>query len=238
MNTRTVRSLMTHNVVTARPGTGFKEIVDTMATERVSALPVVDAEGHVVGVVSEADLLPRLDPPRDRAHALLIGRRRRAVAAKAAGDVAADLMTTPAVTIGPDATAGAAARLMQQHRVKRLPVVDGEGRLVGIVSRRDLLATYLRADTDIRAEVRENVLRRDLLIGPTEVTASVHEGVVTLTGTVDRRSTARIVDRLVGTVTGVVDVANRLRWQYDDSEDINRRYVFDAQVRPLVRWPS
>lgn len=238
MNTRRVRPLMTHDVVTARPGTGFKEIVDTMATGRVSALPVVDTEGHVVGVVSELDLLHKLDPSAGRAHVLLIGRRRRAIAAKAAGDVAADLMTAPAVTIGPDATAGAAARLMQQHRVERLPVVDSDGRLVGIVSRRDLLATYLRADADIRAEVRENVLLHDLLIGPREVTASVHEGVVTLTGRVERRSTARMVERLVRAVTGVVNVVGRLRWTHDDSADIDRRYAFDAQIGPMVRWPS
>jgi CBS domain-containing protein len=229
---------MTHDVATARPGMGFKEIVEIMATQRVSALPVVDPGAHVAGVVSEADLLHKLDPPADTEHATLIGRRRRAAAAKAAGDVAADLMTTPPVTIGPDATAAAAARLMQQHQVKRLPVVDGTGRLVGIVSRRDLLAAYLRTDEDIRAEIRENVLMGELLIGPTEVATTVHGGVVTLHGTVETRSIARIAGRLARAVTGVVDVANHLRWEYDDSADIKRRYVFDAQVNPPVRRPS
>jgi CBS domain-containing protein len=238
MNTRTVRILMTHNVVTARPGTAFKEIVDMMATERVSALPVVDAAARVVGIVSEADLLHKLDPPTDAEHAWLISRRQRAAAAKAAGDVAADLMTKPAVTIGPDATAAAAARLMQRHQIKRLPVVDTNGRLVGIVSRRDLLGAYLRTDDDIRADVRENVLMRDLLIGPTDVSATVHDGVVTLTGTVDSRSLARITGRLVRAVTGVIDVANHLRWEYDDSADIKRRYVFDAEIMPPVRRPA
>lgn len=238
MNTRTVRSLMTHNVATVRPGTGFKEIVDTMATERISALPVVDPAGRIVGVVSEADLLHKLDPLTDPDHVRLAGQRRRAATAKAAGDVAADLMTAPAVTIGPDATAAAAARLMQEHEVKRLPVVDSDGRLIGIVSRRDLLAAYLRTDDDLRAEISDQVLMRELFLGPAEVNAIVHNGLVTLTGTVDRRSTARIADRLVRAVTGVVDVANHLRWEYDDSVDIKRHYVFDAQVEPLVRWPS
>jgi CBS domain-containing protein len=238
MNTRTVRTLMTHTVATARPDMGFKEIVDIMATERVSALPVVDPAGHVVGVVSEADLLHKLDPPADTERARLMSRRRRAAAAKAAGDAAADLMTAPVVTIGPDATAAAAARLMQEHQIKRLPVVDNDGRLVGIVSRRDLLAAYLRTDDDIHAEIRDHVLMRDMLIGPNEVTVTVHDGLVTLAGTVGRRSTARITGRLVRAVTGVVDVANHLRWEYDDSADITRRYVFDAQVGPLVRWPS
>jgi len=238
MNARTVRTLMTHNVVTARADTGLKAIVDMMAGERVSALPVVDADDRVLGVVSEADLLPKLDPPTARTHALPIGRRRRVATAKAAGAVAADFMTAPAVTTGPDVTAAAAARLMQLHRIKRLPVVDSDGRLVGIVSRRDLLATYLRTDADIRTEVREDVLLDDLLIGPSEVSATVHDGVVTLAGTVDRRSTARIVDRSVRAVTGVVDVANKLRWAYDDSTDIERHYSFDAEIEPLVRWPS
>jgi NAD(P) transhydrogenase subunit beta len=120
MNARTVRTLMTHNVVTARPDTGFKDIVDTMATERVSALPVVDADGLVVGIVSEDDLLYKLERPEHGAGARLVSRQRREAQAKAAGDTAADLMTTPAVTIGPEATAGAAARLMHQHEVREL----------------------------------------------------------------------------------------------------------------------
>jgi CBS domain-containing protein len=234
MNARTVRTLMTHNVVTARPDTGFKDIVDTMATERVSALPVVDADGWVVGIVSEADLLHKLERPDHGTAARLISRDRREATAKAAADVAADLMTAPAVTIGPDATVGAAARLMHLRQIKRLPVVDDDGRLVGIVARRDLLATYLRADAEIRAEIRNDVLLGDMLIGPSEVTATVRDGVVTLAGTVDRRSTAQILERLVRGVTGVVDVVGQLQWRYDDRDDLRRRYVFDAEVRPLA----
>lgn len=238
MNTRTVRTLMTHTVVTAHADTGYKDIVDTMAAERVSALPVVDDGGRVVGVVSAADLLLKLEHPEYSAAARLVSRERREATAKAAGDVAADLMTAPAITIGPEATAAAAARLMHQHQVKRLPVVDDGGHLVGIVSRRDLLATYLRSDDEIRAEIRDNVLLGDMLIGPSEMTATVHDGVVTLAGTVDRRSTAQIVDRLVRGVAGVVDVVGRLRWKYDDRDDLRRRYVFDAEVRPMVHWPA
>jgi len=144
-------------------------------------------------------------------------------------------MTTPVVTIRPEATAGAAARLMHQHEVKRLPVVDGDGRLVGIVARRDLLATYLRPDEEIRTEIRDEVLLGDMLIGPSEITATVHDGVVTLAGAVDRRSTAQIVDRLIRGVAGVVDVVGQLRWQYDDRDDLRRHYVFDAEIRPLAR---
>jgi|SoiMethySBSTD1v2_1073268.scaffolds.fasta_scaffold00458_18 CBS domain-containing protein len=235
MNARTVRTLMTHDVVTARPDSGFKDIVDAMTTRRVSALPVVAADGQVVGIVSEADLLYKLERPEHGAAARLISRQRREATAKAAGDTAADLMTTPVVTIRPEATAGAAARLMHQHEVKRLPVVDGDGRLVGIVARRDLLATYLRPDEEIRTEIRDEVLLGDMLIGPSEITATVHDGVVTLAGAVDRRSTAQIVDRLIRGVAGVVDVVGQLRWQYDDRDDLRRHYVFDAEIRPLAR---
>jgi CBS domain-containing protein len=234
MNTRTVRSLMTHTVVTARPDTGYKDIVDMMATDRVSALPVVDTDGRVVGIVSEADLLCKLERPEHSATARLISRDRREATAKAAGAIAADLMTAPAVTIGPDATAGAAARLLHRHHVKRLPVVDTDGRLIGIVARRDLLATYLRTDAEIRTEIRDDVLLGDLLIGPSEITATVHNGVVTLAGTVDRRSTAQIVDRLVRSVAGVVDVVGQLRWHYDDRDDLRPHYLFAAEVRPLA----
>ncbi len=233
MNTRTVRSVMTRNVVTARPDTSFKDLVTTLADERVSALPVVDDEGRVVGVVSEGDLLHRLDLPPDNPHSRLLRRRASAAPAGPLGDVAAGLMTRPAVTVASNAAVGSAARLMERHGVKRLPVVDGT-RLVGIVSRRDLLSTYLRADDDIRTEVRGDVLLTD----PATVKVVVDEGVVTLTGTVDRRSTAEIAGRLARAVSGVVDVVNLLDWQYDDSSELKRHYVFDAQVGPTVRWPT
>ncbi len=236
MNTRTVGSVMTRNVVTARPDTSFKDLVTTLADERVSALPVVDDEGLVVGIVSEGDLLPRLDRPRDNPHRRLL---RRAAAAPAGplGDVAAGLMTRPAVTVASNAAVGSAARLMERHGVKRLPVVDGT-RLVGIVSRRDLLSTYLRADDDIRAEIRGDVLERVLLTDPDAVEVAVDEGVVTLTGTVSRRSTVEIAGRLARAVSGVVDVVDLLDWQYDDTAELKRHYVFDAQVGPTVRWPT
>ncbi|GAA0937311.1 CBS domain-containing protein [Virgisporangium aurantiacum] len=232
MNTRTVGSVMTRNVVTARPDTSFKDLVTTLADERVSALPVVDDEGLVVGIVSEGDLLHRLDLPPDSPHGRLLHRRRPAPAGPL-GDIAAGLMTRPVVTIGSDATVGSASRLLEKHGVKRLPVVDG-GRLVGIVSRRDLLSTYLRADDDIRAEVRADALLSD----PDAVGIVVDEGIVTLTGTVGRRSTADIAGRLARAVSGVVDVVNLLDWKYDDSAELRRHYVFDAQVGPTVRWPT
>jgi CBS domain-containing protein len=237
MNTRTVRSVMTRNVATARPDTTFKDLVATLAEERVSALPIVDDAGRVVGVVSEGDLLHRLDLPPNSPHGRLLRRRGPEPPAGPLADMAAGLMSRPVVTIGPDATVASAARLMEKHGVKRLPVVDRD-RLVGIVSRRDLLSTYLRADDDIRTEVRDDVLQRVLENDPATVEIIVDDGIVTLTGTVDRRSTAEIAGRLARAVSGVVDVVNLLGWRYDDEAELKRHYVFNAQVGPTVRWPT
>jgi CBS domain-containing protein len=226
-----VRDVMTRRVVAVRGHAGYKEMVDALTGYGVSALPVVDEETRVVGLVSEADLLPKVEFAGDDPRAGLLARRaRRTARAKAGGDTAADLMTAPAVTVDPDTTVVAAARLMESEAVKRLPVVDGDGRLVGIVARSDLLRVFLRGDGDIRAEVEADVLGRTLAIEPSDVDVEVRAGVVRLRGRVDRSSTARIAVRLTRAVTGVVDVLDGLGYGYDDEPDLNRRYLFDAEV--------
>lgn len=139
-------------------------------------------------------------------------------AAKAEARSTADLMTAPAVTVGPEATLAEAARLMHRRRVKRLPVVDGEGRLVGIVSRADLLQPFLRIDESIAEEVRTAVLLQTLVIEPEAVTVTVENGVVRLEGELETRSLAAIAARLVKAVDGVVAVDNRLSWELDDTK--------------------
>lgn len=233
MSTPTVETVMTRDVVTARLDTPFKELVELLATHRIGALPVVNG-GRVVGVVSQTDLVHKLDLPADGPGMRLFGRHREA-RIKAVGDIAGDLMTTPAVTVTTGTTLAAAARLMDRRRVTHLPVVDDKERLVGIVARHDLLTPYLRTDDDLRAEIRHEIVERSLLLEPTDVTVTVDEGVVTLTGTVDRRSTARIAVSLTRAFAGVVDVVDGLKWKYDDSEEIRRRYGFDAQIGPVVR---
>ena len=130
--------------------------------------------------------------------------------------VAADLMTAPAVTVAPDAPVVVAVKRIETERVKRLPVVDGDGRLVGIVSRRDLLRMHVRPDPVIRSEIVDDVLRRTLRIDPVAVQVDVAGGVVTLAGVVDRRSTADLAVRLAASVPGVVDVIDKLARQRDD----------------------
>jgi CBS-domain-containing membrane protein len=209
---------MTREVVTVGERTPFKQIAGTMAERRVSALPVLDDEGRVAGIVSEADLLLKEEFPDGPAGGHLFqGRRQRMERAKAAGDTAAELMTAPAVTVGPDATVAEAARLLHRHGIKRMPVVDPAGPLLGIVSRNDLLKVFLRSDAEIAQEVRQEVLVRAMWVNPDTVTIKVRDGVVTLTGQLERRSLIPITVNLVHGLDGVVDVVDRLSFEVDDS---------------------
>ncbi|MFG1803672.1 CBS domain-containing protein [Micromonospora carbonacea] len=212
-----VRDVMTTDVAAVREGTAYREIVDVLTGWRVTAAPVVDGARRVLGVVSEADLLHKVEllgQPHERR--VFVGRRQREAQVKAGATLAADLMSAPAVTVGPDASCVEAARLMTQRHVKRLPVVDDLGRLVGIVTRGDLLRVHLRPDGDIRADVVGEVLRRTLGVRDDVVDVTVHDGVVTLTGQLERRSTVRLALRLSAQVSGVVEVVDALGWAVDD----------------------
>ena len=222
MTGQRVRDVMTPEVVVVAPDCGFKHIVDVLADFRVSAVPVVQ-DGTVIGIVSGADLLHKLEFSDDAAHGWRMVERhsRRVARAKAGGTTARDLMSTPVVTIGPEDSLATAARTMEQHRVKRLPVVD-DGRLVGIVARGDLLRRYLRPDAEIEREIVTDVLGRRMWLDPTEVQVSVADGRVALSGCPDRRSTTILAGRLVGGVDGVVTVTNELTWRYDDLSGAER----------------
>jgi CBS domain-containing protein len=226
---------MTENVVTVPEDMPYKEIVATLAQHAVSAVPVVDEVGRVVGVVSEADLLHKMEFAGLEPHLHLIERRQRRVArVKALGDTARDLMSSPAVTVSPEAALTAAASTMESERVKRLPVVDGRGRAVGIVSRRDLLRVYLRDDEAIRDEIRNQVLRQTLWIDPDTIDVTVDQGVVVLMGRADRRSTAQIIVRLCEAVPGVVEVIDQLEHGYDDTADMSRHHFMSPMVKETI----
>jgi CBS domain-containing protein len=218
MNGQRVKDVMTPEVVVVAPDCGFKHIVDVLADFKVSAVPVVE-DDTVIGIVSEADLLHKVEFGGAVEPARLLERRRhRSHRQKAAGETARDIMTAPVITIGPENTLPAAARLMEQHHIKRLPVIDtGSGELVGIVARRDLLRRYLRPDTDIHREIVEDVLLRTMWIDPADIGVTVTEGRVTLKGRPDRRSTAQIAVRLTRGVDGVVSVTDELTWRFDDT---------------------
>ncbi|WP_116245592.1 CBS domain-containing protein [Nocardiopsis sp. FIRDI 009] len=218
----TVRSVMTSQVVAVTEDAGYREVLEALVDHHVGALPVTDAEGRVVGVVSEEDLLHKeefkggdyIPPPRARLRARLgVGGAARD---KARATSAAELMTRPAVTVGPDSSVVEAARLMERRGVKHLPVVDEEGRLVGIVSRSDLLRVFLRGDAEIADEVRGEIAEVMNRARDEEPTATVSDGVVHMTGTVRLRSEAQELVRRAQRIEGVVSVDSDIDWHVDD----------------------
>jgi CBS domain-containing protein len=171
-----VRDVMTTGVVAVGPGASFGHLASLLRAHRVSGLPVVDDDGIVLGVVSEADLL-EVEAARDR-HGPL-ARRKPA----SPGELTArDLMTRPAVTTSPAELVSDAGRLMSSRKLRRLPVVDGQGRLVGIVSRSDVLSVFRRADEDIRREITEDVIADGFFTDPGRFTVTVKDSIVTLAG--------------------------------------------------------
>ena len=205
----TVNDVMTTTVVAVAPDAQFKEIVAVMRQWKVTAVPVLEGEGRVVGVLSEADLLHK-EQFHDEEPGMIEQLRRLGDTAKAGSVSAKDLMTTPAITVDAAATLPQAARIMALHQVKRLPVVDPGGVLRGIVSRADLLKVFLRPDDDIKAEVRREVVERLFPVSRRGIGVSVADGVVTLTGTVHDGALIPVAARLAHAVEGVVGVTCEL----------------------------
>ena len=206
-----VKDVMTTPVVAVKPTASFKELAVMLRRHRVSALPVVDDDTRLIGIVSEADLLVKevLNGSGGGAMAGLLPHREQE---KADGVTAADLMTRLTVTITPEDTVEQAARLMYHLRVKRLPVVDPGGQLVGIVSRSDLLAVYDRPDDMILAEITDDVIRREMLIDPAPFTVTVINGIVTVSGAPESAELGRTVVERIRQVLGVVDVHDELTY--------------------------
>ncbi|AWN30580.1 MULTISPECIES: CBS domain-containing protein [unclassified Streptomyces] len=220
---RMVGDLMTTAVVSVRRDTGFKDVAEHLAEHDITAAPVVDDQGRPIGVVSEADLLRKQESQTDPGGHLTAANLRPAERAKAHALTAEELMTSPAVTARPQWSVVEAARTMAHHHVKRLPVVDEAGRLVGIVSRGDLLHVFLRRDLTIRQEIMADALTRTLGLDPGTVIVQVTDGRVTLSGTVPQESLIPIAVRLSESVDGVVDVTNHLRAEADATAGTPRR---------------
>ncbi|HEX4291261.1 MAG TPA: CBS domain-containing protein [Trebonia sp.] len=211
----TVKDIMTTRVVAVHRRTPFKSMAARLRADRVSAFPVVDDEGKVVGVVSETDMLPKetLDAgwadgrPEMSSHIL-----RRRDQEKAESQTAGDLMTEPAVTAAPEDTVEHAARLMYVNQVKRLPVTDAAGHLVGIISRSDVLSVFDRPDGEIGREIAEDPIAGDLRAGSGRFTVVVENGVVTLAGSPATAELGRAVVARARHVEGVVAVRDRLEY--------------------------
>ncbi|MFC4944954.1 CBS domain-containing protein [Pseudonocardia sp. GCM10023141] len=223
---------MTKTVLSVDENAGFIDIADTLYIASVRALPVVDTDRTLLGVISEADVLrtaERADPSGAATRRWRYRPRhthRTAPTGKAGATTARELMTTDVVTIGPDATVAKAAALMRVNGLSWLPVVDARRRVLGVLGRSDLLLVFFREDDAIRAEIVEDVLRRSVLADPAGVLVEVADGVVTLTGELDTHADAVLAARLTEQVEGVIAVIDHLRWRVDER-------VADASVGPL-----
>lgn len=240
MRQEKVGAVMSTDIVGARRDTPFKEVARLLREHRISGLPVVDDEERVLGVVSRTDLvahqatfgapspaLRRFGPPGWTTAA-----RRRA--AKATARTAGQLMTSPALVVHADDTVIEAATLMTERDVARLPVLDEEDRLVGIVTRHDLLTVFLKPDERIHREVADDVLRRTLWLPPGSVHVDVTDGVVTLTGNMERRSDARLAVSMTRKVSGVIAVVDNLTYRQDDARPAFQPRMVHHRVDPTM----
>jgi CBS domain-containing protein len=210
----TVKDVMSTHVIAVRQGAPYKEMAAMLHEQRVSAFPVVDDDNKVIGVVSESDLLTKeafdAAPP-----GALDGMLRRREHARASAITAAELMTKPPVTIGPDAPVTQAARLMYSRRVKRLPVTSDDGTLIGIVSRADVLSVYSRPDADIHREITRDEVLGTFLCDPDRFTVTVTDGIVTIAGIPESTVVGRDIIEAARHVEGVVAVRDRLSYLQD-----------------------
>ncbi len=217
---KTVRDVMTHPVQSVRPETPLKEVARLLIDHRISGLPVVDDSGKVLGVVSEGDLLMKGQEHgavHHRPLARIFGESEetRRLLAKAEARTAGDAMTTPALTIDAGRPINVAATLMVERKVNRLPVTE-DGRLVGIVTRADVVRTFVRSDEELAEAIRDEVLVRALWVDPAGFTVEVVDGIATVTGRVRRRSTAAMIEPMVEMVAGVIAVNANVEWSEDD----------------------
>jgi CBS domain-containing protein len=226
----TVRQVMRSQVMTVGPTTPLKDVAQLLVDRRISGVPVVDDRGHVLGVVSEADFLVKEQGSEEVHHRPLSrfigesGATRRALA-KVAAVTAGEAMTSPAITVEPWVPVPKAAAAMTSHRVNRLPVVD-DGVLVGIVTRADLVRSYVRSDEELARTIRFEVIRQLLWLDPATFAIEVHDGVAAISGSVERRSTAEMIARLTAMVPGIIDVDSSVSWRIEDRD-----------IAPLERDP-
>lgn len=212
-----VRDIMTTDPISVRPDTLLKEAARIMVRHQVSGLPVIDDTGKLVGIVTEGDFL-RQEASRDRPYrmSLLDALFGEGDTDLPSAETVGEVMTSKVVTITPEATLGEAARVMTGRNVKRLPVVDLEGGLEGIISRADVVNAFTKPDDVIEDEVREDIIRRLLFLDPDSVDVSVVDGVVHLAGEMENRTEVHLLEELTRRIAGVVRVDSDLVYQVDD----------------------
>ena len=229
MRHTTVADVMSTNVISARPQDSFAHLTTLLRGAAIRAVPVVDDDGTLLGVVSEADLMAAVARP-DGYEARRWWRprhiRHQAPESKAGATTAAELMTTGVETVAPATRVSAAARTMLRQHLSWMPVCDEDRRVVGVLGRSDVLTIFARDDASIRTEIVDDVLRFILLADPTRILVEVDGGVVTLTGELDTRLDAQVAVRLIERIEGVVAVVDHLRFRTDER-------VADAGATPM-----
>jgi CBS-domain-containing membrane protein len=210
----TVKDVMSTHVIAVRQNASYKDMAAMLHEQRVSAFPVLDDHNKVIGIVSESDLLTKeaLEGTVPGLPQSMMSQREHA---RASAVTAAELMTTPPVTIGPDEPVTQAARLMYSRRVKRLPVTSDDGTLIGIVSRADVLSVYSRPDADIQREIVQDLILGMFACDPARFNVTVADGIVTIEGAPETDLVGRDVIDAARHVEGVVAVRDRLSYPQD-----------------------
>jgi CBS domain-containing protein len=206
-----VQDVMTTDVVTVTPGTSLKEVAGILAERRVSGLPVVGDDGHVLGVISEADILFK-ECGEKGPQGVLAWLLEPGGPTKLEARTAEQAMTSPARTITPNRPVAEAAKRMLEEAVNRFPVVDDDEKLIGIVTRADLVRAFVRSDESIARELREDVILRTLWIAPDALDISVDKGVVKIAGSVESKNEAELIEAFARRVPGTVSVESHLSW--------------------------
>lgn len=212
-----IRDLMTPNVLTVGPDTPMKEAARRMLEAGISGLPVIDGQGVLVGIITEADFVATEADRRVRRRAGLLRFLHREDEVPSQERLVKDVMTTDVKVIGSEADHAIAARLMQSEGIKRIPVVEG-GRLIGLISRTDMLRAYARPDREIIDEIRNHVMKEILWVDPRRATIECLDGNVVLTGRMETRTDASLLVEMTKRLDGVTSVGDHLTWEVDNTK--------------------
>lgn len=215
-----IEALMTKDVFTVAPEMPLKGVAALLSEKRISGAPVCDEDNTVLGVISEADIIRKEQGLAPQVHGVArwFTRLFDGELDKVEARTVREAMTSPALTVRPLDSVSKAARLMVEHRINRLPVAV-DGRLVGIVTRADLVRAFHRTDDEIADQIRDEVFVRALWLGPEELDLTVTDGVATIRGTVENESDARVVEHLVRSIPGIVDLTTELKARHHDRPD-------------------
>jgi CBS domain-containing protein len=226
-----VKDLMTTKVLTVRSSIQLKDAAVLLTKHRISGLPVVDGEGRVLGVLSEGDILYKETGAKDKPGFFdrLLAVPPVGLDLKLAARTVGEAMSAPALTIGPRRPVTEAATVMIEEGVNRLPVIDDEERLIGIITRADLVRAFVRSDAEIEQEIREDVIRRTLWLEPDTMQIEVAGGEVRLSGEVETRTDAELIPTFVQRVPGVVAVLSKLRWREENGHRPGRAVVWHGR---------